>query len=269
MMLITCALPGNRPSWLARELNKWGLAWDLIVAVDAKMQKEGYSTREVMAHIPLTTFTNAYLEKIGVESAVAREMLMQIRLQSTWLGTELAKKGVNARHVALCEKIIMDDWNRVDEALFASLLPGDLTKIDGIDARYVRESLQELHREVNGMIMIRVSSEHAAITVSAPVVPPVPAAVSQSLETKSETPTTDGTPVVSESAPPAQLDEQTVAATPLSKDVVDKPAVRHGGSEAAVSVALTNSAGDDVMANTARDGEGSGGEGSGGSWEHL
>jgi len=127
------------------------------------LQKEGYTTRESIAMMPITSFTDSYLLSIGIHSALAREMIMQIRLVSTWLGAELAKKGVHAAYIALCEKVIIHEWSRTDKALFASLLPSDLVSIRGICARHVLESLQQLHRDVNGV------QKPATVKADAPV----------------------------------------------------------------------------------------------------
>lgn len=140
------------------------------------MKQEGYISRSDLARAPLSAFTDMYLKEIGITGLGVRCMLLDVRLQSTWLGAALAQKGVNTTHLALCESVIIDRWNRTSESLFASLLPSDLTNASllrlGIDARHVTESLRELHKEVNEKLQLEKSVAKATEgqSTAAPVV---------------------------------------------------------------------------------------------------
>lgn len=229
----------GRPSWLAQDLYERGLNCDLIKSVDAAMMKEGYQTRALLACIPLASFTDAYLKSIGIESAVARRVLYLVRLESTWLGEQLATKGVNPTCAELCENVIITKFDCSTKESFAALLPSDLS--DGslgrfqIVARRTMKCLRELHRDVNAVVAQKTEEVHPVQEVQKvqtkadrvePNTAPVPVAPDSTVTTSAEpvTPTSEMTQGASPVPPTAPVVTLTAAVPVESQSAGAEPA---------------------------------------------
>ena len=150
LLAAVCAAGG--PCWLVRELSARGLQWEAICDVQDKLTKEELTTPETFAHMPLLLFNHGYLERIGIASLHVRQVLLQLRLQCTWLGMRLTAAGMRPESIEPCEHVVLQRFGCDTEAAFARVLPEELSDESlarvALMAAPVRRCLRVLHADI-------------------------------------------------------------------------------------------------------------------------
>lgn len=167
-----------------RELSARGLEWETICDVQDKLAKESLTTCASFACMPLTQFNHSYLERVGISSLYVRQLLVHIRLQSTWLGARLTQHAdMRPECLEVCEHVVLQRYGCASEASLARVLPEELS--DESLARLVsmaapvRRCLREVHAQVcaeQAALKTPVLETVKAVeTPAAPAVVPAPA----------------------------------------------------------------------------------------------
>jgi len=163
MMLVTAV---DGPSWLVEPLSVCGLEWAAICDVQDKLAKEGIFTSSELLRMPISLFTHDYLRGLGVLSPFVRQVLIDERLQSTWLGAHLAGHNIRRECVQRCEQVMMECLGSWTGELFARVLPEELSDAylisKGIESGVVRRCLRQMHQQVCAEQALVGKDEHAA-----------------------------------------------------------------------------------------------------------
>lgn len=132
-----------------RELSARGLSWEQICDTRDKLVKEGITSRETLTRIPLTHFTPERLCKLGITVACVRQIVLEMRLQATWLGARLTAMGVSSTGLSTAEAVLI---NCATESSFAQVVPEILSdanlRANGVHSSFVCQCLRAVHRQV-------------------------------------------------------------------------------------------------------------------------
>lgn len=160
--LFIISFSANGPSWLASELCARGLDWGMVCDLEDKLKHEHLATQAALADISLDDFTHAYLLRLGVVSFSVRRVLINLRLQCTWLGRRLSAKGFDALCLEECERLLICKLKCCTEELFLKMLRPELLRSlppHKCLSPVLLGALEEIQVELAGEIGVRCSQE--------------------------------------------------------------------------------------------------------------
>jgi len=135
-----------------RALCARGLDWETICDVQDKLAKEGMRTKMDVLSFPVSRFTHDFLLDLGVSSRHVRQVVVDMRAQATWLGVLLVQCDISNQYIIDCDIVVMECLGCCSKALFAQVLPEELSDAylisKGIESGVVRRCLRQVHEQV-------------------------------------------------------------------------------------------------------------------------
>jgi len=135
-----------------RELSARGLQWSVVFDLKLKLAKEHCATQQTLSAMSLRHFTHSYLHSIGVDSFYLRQVLIELRLQSTWIGAHLTACGVGVAWLGVCEVAVFETIGCTTAKSFVHVLPEELSDERlwemGVVSAFVRRMVRQVHTQL-------------------------------------------------------------------------------------------------------------------------